>query len=259
MDVKEVEYEANGPGKGYVTGGRIVWMALYLTLFTLGPIGGLVRLWPSCETVNWTSSADSDLKVTSISPGSGMIEGGTLVSIRGTGFADGVAVKFGENTVKEVGIVDSTHLRVHSPAHSKGIIDIVVTNPDKKSRFLSPGFLYVDSKSPSPKPSINSLSPILGPLTGGQPVTIKGSGFQNVTMVSFGGLPGTNVQVLNDTTLVATTSPHGEGKVDVAVDASATAILSESYTYTCWSIIPSDLFKMMILAGALGGSLHGLR
>lgn len=251
--------ENKNPNEGYVTQNGIRLIALYLTVITLGTIAGLVFLWPSCGAVNWTSSAVSDLTVTSISPGSGIIEGGTLVSIRGTGFADGVTVSFGEIAATEVRIVDSTHLRVLSPAHKKGTFDIVVTNLGKKSRVLSPGFFYVDSNDPLPKPSIKLLSPVSGPLTGGQVVTIKGTGLQNVTTVSFDGLPGTNIQVMNDTTLVATTPAHGEGKVDVAVDAGATATLSEGYTYTCWSIVPTHLFIMVILAGALGGCLHGLR
>ncbi|MCK9397805.1 MAG: IPT/TIG domain-containing protein [Methylobacter sp.] len=249
----------NNPNEGYVTQNGIRLIALYLTVITLGTIAGLVLLWPSCATVNWASSAVSDLTVTSISPGSGVIKGGTLASIRGTGFADGVTVSFGEIAAAEVRIVDSTHLRVLSPEHKKGVFDIVVTNPDKKSRALSPGFFYVDPNDPLPKPSIKLLSPVSGPLTGGQPVTIKGTGLQNVTTVSFDGLPGTNIQVMNDTTLVATTPAHGEGKVDVAVDAGTTATLSEGYTYTCWSIVPTHLFIMVILAGALGGCLHGLR
>ena len=77
--------------------------------------------------------------------------------------------------------------------------------------------------------------------------------------MTFGGLPGTAVQVLNDTTLTASTPAHSESKVDVAVGDASSALLSGGYTYTCWGAMPYRLFTMVILAGALGGALHGLR
>ncbi len=252
------------PSKAYATPGMIGCVTLYLFFLTMVAITGLVYFWPSCETPNLASSNVSDLTVTSISPGFGKIEGGEWVSIRGTGFADNTTVSFvaKQGTDADVKIVDSTHLRVHTPSGTLGNVDIVVTNKDggsaEHSKILVNGFLYIDSKDPL-KPSINSITPVSGPFTGGQTVTIKGSGFKNAATVSFGGIPGTNIDASVDTTLVVTTPPHGEGKVDVAVTAGDIGILQEGYTYTCGVILPRHLFMMIILAGALGGCLHGLR
>lgn len=251
------EHRDTALNKGSATPKQIVGCASYLIFVAAGAIAGLVILWPSCETTDYMPRAASGLQVTSISPAAGTSKGGTLVSIRGMGFADDAKVYFGEKEATDAKLVDTTHIRVASPEHGKGIVDVIVSNPGHKSRGLSPGFLYFDA--PPPKPSIDSVSPLIGPLTGGQPVTIKGSGLQNAMRVNFGGLASPQVQILNDTTLIATTPPHGEGKVDVAVDAGSAAIFPESYAYSCWLISPSYLFLMAVLAGALGGGVHGLR
>lgn len=252
------------PSKSYATPFMIACVAFYFAFITAAMIWGLLNWWPKCEIPNSASSNADQLTVTSVTPGFGRIKGDERVSIRGTGFTDNAAVSFGNKQGQGVTIADSTHLSVSTPAGKEGIVDIVVTtNPNgspagKRWGGLARGFLYINSNAP-PKPSINSLKPASGPLIGGQPVTIKGAGFDNTTMVSFGGLPGTNIQVFNDTTLVVTTPSNGEGKVDVVVEAGDIDILTDGYTYTCWDIMPTQLFLMIILASALGGCVHGLR
>lgn len=247
----------DGPGVGYVPPWGIFGIAVYLVGLTFALMFGLMSLWPACEVAHDTARATTALTVTSVTPSSGKLSGGDVVTIRGTGFADGATVSFGDAAAAEVQFVNPTSLTARSPAHKAGRVDIVVSNPDTKSHTLVGGFIYVDPQVQLPKPSLSSLTPASGPLTGGQSVTITGTGFSSVTTVSFGGLPGTNVQVLNDRTLTATTPVHAEGKVDVVVGDGSTAALSASYTYTCW--VPYRLFLMVIFAGALGGTLHGLR
>lgn len=250
------------PGKKYVTPRGILLVALYLAFVTtMGPIAGLLVFWPACESSNDTIHATNDLAITSVTPSFGSIEGGTQLNIRGAGFTDGIAVKLGQIEVEadKVRIVNSTLLRVISPAHEQGPVDVIVDYPNRVSRILSAGYLYLDNKGPPPRPTIHSLSPTSGPLTGGQLVTIRGTGLQNVTAVNFGDLPGTKIYTGDDTSLTVATPPHAEGTVDVAVDAGATSTLSNSYTYTCWFISSTHLFLMVIFAGSLGGSLHGIR
>jgi hypothetical protein len=65
---------------------------------------------------------------------------------------------------------------------------------------------------------ITSLSVSSGPLDGGTAVTITGIGFTDATSVTFGGIAGTGLVVVDDTTLTVTT-PAGTsaGAVDVVV------------------------------------------
>jgi hypothetical protein len=68
-----------------------------------------------------------------------------------------------------------------------------------------------------PAPSVATVTPTSGLTVGGVVVTIAGTGFRSGASVAFGGLPATNVAVVNDTTLTATVPQHAAGGVDVTV------------------------------------------
>ena len=84
-----------------------------------------------------------------------------------------------------------------------------------------------------PAPSLTSISPTNGPITGGTTVTITGANFQTGAAVSLGGVPATNVTVLTATTITARTAAHTAKPVDIVVtnpDAQAASILN-AFTY----------------------------
>lgn len=70
--------------------------------------------------------------------------------------------------------------------------------------------------------AITSLSVSSGPLDGGTAVTITGIGFTDTTSVTFGGIAGTGLVVVDDTTITVTT-PAGTaaGAVDVVVSGTS--------------------------------------
>jgi hypothetical protein len=65
-------------------------------------------------------------------------------------------------------------------------------------------------------PVVSKVSPGSGPAAGGTTVTITGSNFAGPAAVSFGGVPATNVVVVNPGKITAT-SPAGTGTVNVTV------------------------------------------
>jgi hypothetical protein len=102
-------------------------------------------------------------------------------------------------------------------------------------------------------PQVASLSPIDGPVAGGTPVTITGAAFTGATVVKFGTAAATNVHVVNDTTITATSPPSPvssaslapsnasapaagvAGQVDVTVAGplgTSTAVAGDKFTYT---------------------------
>ena len=105
--------------------------------------------------------------VLSIDTTSGSTRGGTAVAITGTGFLTGVTVSFGGVEAPSVAILDSsgTRLRVETPAHAEGPVDIVVTNSDGRSATLPAAFVFSPvplvtpaprtPRSVSPRPSTN--------------------------------------------------------------------------------------------------------
>ncbi len=73
------------------------------------------------------------------------------------------------------------------------------------------------SAGPAPAPTVATIAPLSGPVTGGTPVTITGTGFVDGASVTVGGAQVTNVVVANPTTITANTPAHAPGTVDVVV------------------------------------------
>ena len=68
------------------------------------------------------------------------------------------------------------------------------------------------------------ISPNFGPRAGGTPVILSGVGFQPGSAVTFGGVAGTQVQVVNDGEIHVTTPPFtGSGASPHAVDVAVTS------------------------------------
>lgn len=80
--------------------------------------------------------------VSSISPNSGPVTGGTTVKILGSGFQSGASVKFGGIASNSVTLVSSTEIQAVAPVSSAGTVTIDVTNADSQSATLASAFTY---------------------------------------------------------------------------------------------------------------------
>ncbi|PYP89132.1 MAG: hypothetical protein DMF61_03970 [Blastocatellia bacterium AA13] len=153
--------------------------------------------------------------VTSVSPNSGSTVGGTSVTISGSNFLAGASVSFGGTSAAGITVVNATTITATTPSHAAGSVNVVVTNSDGQSGTLTGGFTY--SAPANPAPTVTSASPSSGPDTGGTAVTISGTGFLAGATVKFGGTAATNVNVVNGTSITATTPAHIAGAADVVV------------------------------------------
>lgn len=81
--------------------------------------------------------------------------------------------------------------------------------------------------------AVSAVSPVSGPLAGGNTVTITGYGFAAGASVSFGGSAATGVAVVSSTQITATAPAHATGLVTVAVTVPAvgSGSLPDSYFY----------------------------
>jgi len=79
----------------------------------------------------------------------------------------------------------------------------------------------------------DSVTPACGPSSGGTLVTITGAYFLLGATVTIGGVPATNVTVVNTEIITATTGAHGPGAVDVVVQNpdGTQATLADGFTY----------------------------
>ncbi len=82
-------------------------------------------------------------------------------------------------------------------------------------------------------PHITGTNPTIGPLAGGATVTFTGANFQPGATVSFGGLPATNVRVVDSATITAVTPPHAAGAADIQIVTGGIVFtLPGAYTYS---------------------------
>jgi endonuclease/exonuclease/phosphatase family metal-dependent hydrolase len=79
--------------------------------------------------------------VSAVSPNSGSTNGGTSVTITGSGFVSGASVNIGGVFATNVN-VSSTTITATTPAHAAGAVSIVVTNPNSQSATLTNGFTF---------------------------------------------------------------------------------------------------------------------
>jgi hypothetical protein len=149
--------------------------------------------------------------VTSVTPDRGPEDGGTTVTIVGTGFDElegPGAVLFGDTPAASYVVVSDTEITAVTPANEPATVDVTVTNPDGAS---TPGeftfFALTD---------VTGVDPGSGAEEGGDSITITGSCFLGTTDVLFGDTSATSFVVVSDTEITAVT-PAGLGTVDVTV------------------------------------------
>ena len=85
--------------------------------------------------------------VTSVCPSAGTVDGGTPVTILGTGLMTGATVRFGGELATNVVVSSSTTITAVTPAHTAGAVAVLVTNSDSQSGTLTSGFTYTESAS----------------------------------------------------------------------------------------------------------------
>ncbi|MGH9858641.1 MAG: beta strand repeat-containing protein, partial [Candidatus Acidiferrales bacterium] len=174
--------------------------------------------------------------ISSVSPLSGPLAGGTAVDITGSNFVTGAAVTFGGAPAASVVVASSTQIQaVSPPGAAAGAVDVRVTNPDLSVAVRSNGFTYVAA------PLVQSVTPNSGTTAGGTFVTISGAAFQPGATVLFGATAATNVVVSSGTTIVANTPAGAAGAVNVSVrnPDQQVGTLNNGFTYVAIPAIVS--------------------
>ena len=171
--------------------------------------------------------------VTGLNPALGPATGGTLVTISGSGFGSGSPTVAFDGIPASVVSATSTSITVITPSVGSGRTSVVTVTTTGVAAGTSPA--VAGSMFTFVVPDITSVTPARGPVSGGGAVTISGSGFIDVTSVSFGGVPATFV-VTGPGSISATVPPGPAqgGTVDVVVTAASGVSRNSSgdhYTY----------------------------
>jgi len=228
------------------------------------PNGSSTPQWSTSSSSNWTAVQAAFIAgvpppvVTSVSPASGAVNGGTSVTISGSSFTGATAVDFGATVATGFTVNSATSITATSPAGSLGTVDVTVTGPGGTSATSSnDSFTYVAV----PSPVVTGLSPSFGSGKGGSTVTVTGTNLLNATRVAFGSASGV-IQSVNPggSSLVATT-PAGTGTVDVTVTTpggTSATTAADRYTYQGYWMVGSDGGVFAFGDAGFVGSLPGL-
>jgi hypothetical protein len=153
---------------------------------TAVPVPGSGGSVPSIDTSGVAEAADEPPFISGLAPASGPIAGGQIVEIHGAHFAPGSTVRWGAQTLAPLAGGTSALLRVSAPATGAAQpFEVQVRSGTLSSNVVT--YTYQVALS---APTIASVNPATGPVSGQQAVTITGSGFATPS-VRFGPLAGT--------------------------------------------------------------------
>ncbi len=201
--------------------------------------------------------------VTSVSPPYGSIAGGYTITVTGANFASGAQVflqgiySYPQPTT----FVNATTLQATIGATQPdgsspwvpGAVSVTVQNPDLQSNSSAPTFTFAD-------PTVFqylAITPTSGPDRGGTPVTISGYAFQSGATVLFGGVPATNIVVVNANTITATTPAHAAGAVNVTGQLGNANTTLSGFTFVATPSVTSVVPNGGTTAGGTLITVHG--
>jgi len=110
---------------------------------------GIVRFEPFLTT------PPRKISITSVSPNSGGVAGGTVITITGKNFVNGATVAIGGKPATDVKVISSTKITAKTPPGDIGSADVTVTNPDGKSATVPDGFVYTEAVKLYPPWDVN--------------------------------------------------------------------------------------------------------
>ena len=170
--------------------------------------------------------------VTGVSPNQGPETSGRTVTITGSGFTGASTVDFGSIPATSFTVNSPTSITATVPSSTTpGAVNVTVTTPIATSPSAP-----ADQYTYLPVPAVTSVSPGNGPSTGGNTVTITGSGFAGASAVDFGSVPAASFAVNSPTSITASVPA---GTAGTTADVEVTTIggtssrsAGDAYTYS---------------------------
>lgn len=185
--------------------------------------------------------------VTSLSPNSGRLAGGGIVSVSGTNFTGATAVYFGAVPSSDFAVKSPTLISATAPEQSAGTVDVTVQTPDGTSAKTSSDYYTYEGT-----PTVTGVSPPSGSPSGGTSVNITGTNFSTVRNVSFGEVAASSFTINNATSITAIAPANSAGTVDVTVKSnSGTSAKSSADEYTYEA--PFGITSVTPAAGSVAG------
>jgi formylglycine-generating enzyme required for sulfatase activity len=191
----------------------------------------------------WSAPAP---RITSITPNTGPLEGGTEITIRGSDLGDVTSVRIDDRSASGVTVVSTTEVVAITPPGEFGPKSVTLSTPGGMA-IAADAFTYISNLN---APTVTSVSPNQGPTAGGTAITITGTNFTGATSVKVGTVLASGLVVVNATTMTAVTPPGTAGAKSVSVTTPAgTAALANAFTY----FAPPTISSVVPAAGPIAG------
>ncbi|MET9024106.1 IPT/TIG domain-containing protein [Nocardia sp. NPDC004168] len=172
--------------------------------------------------------------LTAVVPNVGPVSGGTTVVLTGTGLTGATAVSFGGTPATSFTVNSATQITAVAPAGT-GTVSVTVTTPGGTSNGVAYTYVAV--------PTLTTVVPNVGPVSGGTTVVLTGTGLTGATAVTFGGTPATSFTV-NSATQITAVAPAGTGTVSVTATTPGGTSNGVAYTYvavpTLTAVVPNS-------------------
>jgi hypothetical protein len=165
--------------------------------------------------------------ITTVYPEVGTPTGNTAITITGSNFNTGAILKIDGSVCSNAVLVNSTTMTCTTSAHAAGSVNVSITNTDTGVGTLTNGFTFQNS------PTITSVTPPAGSLSGGTTLTINGTGFSAGATVVVGGVNCGSVTKVSSAQITCVTGARAAGLVSMTVTNadSQARTFSNAYTY----------------------------
>ncbi|KAJ4461864.1 putative phospholipase D [Paratrimastix pyriformis] len=171
--------------------------------------------------------------LTDVSPATGLIGGGTELTLTGTNFRTGVTVTLGGVPCHNPTLTSATRLTCTTAPGAAGVVAVVLANTDLTTVTKTNGFTYVELGL---SPDLLSITPAAGPQDAATGVTLSGSNFRAAMTVTVGGQACTGVNVTaygsQATCTVAAGGPNGPADVVLTNADGTTSTATGAFVFT---------------------------
>lgn len=163
-----------------------------------------------------------------VNPSSGVVTGGIRITLRGSRLAPKTQVSVGGKTCVQMRVASTQNVSCVVQPHSEGQHRVVVTNQLGQESSEDVQFSYFTPTR------ITSVTPTVGPLSGGNAITVLGTGFRSGARVQVGSANCSNVSLVSSTELkcqISGTARAGSVTVTVTNTDGQRAALANAYTF----------------------------
>ncbi|MEA2572460.1 MAG: hypothetical protein QOI24_4461 [Acidobacteriota bacterium] len=161
----------------------------------------------------------------SVSPANGPAAGGTMLNVSGLRLKSDCSVTF-DGTPAQTTFMSDARIDALTPPHAPATVDVRLSC-SSGSYTLANAFTYL-----SAGPTLTSVIPSFGNISGGTIVKLNGTNLSSACGVFFDGTPARGVESHGNTALTAIAPPHSAATIGVSIRCNgATSTLGSSFAY----------------------------